>query len=199
MVKVDKYDFSFTAFSLRVNDMLKVAEAHHQGKVLTKAELGDGNSITGKKRLAEINKRLNAFTEEQYESFLSGDLTSQKQLAFLSVCKAHSFIREFVVEVLREKVLVFDYELSEGEYISFYRRKNELHPEMDDLTESTQRGIKQVTFKILEQAGIIDNTKTKSIQPQLLEDQLVDVIASDDKQWLKVLFMSDMDIQNLER
>ena len=199
MVKVDKYDFSFTAFSLRVNDMLKVAEAHHQGKVLTKAELGDGNSITGKKRLTEINKRLNAFTEEQYESFLSGDLTSQKQLAFLSVCKAHSFIREFVVEVLREKVLVFDYELSEGEYISFYRRKNELHPEMDDLTESTQRGIKQVTFKILEQAGIIDNTKTKSIQPQLLEDQLVDVIASDDKQWLKVLFMSDMDIQNLER
>ena len=199
MVEVDKYDFSFTGFSLRVNDMLKVAEASKQGISFTKVEFGDGNTNSGQRRLVEINKRLNAFTEEQFEFFLSCDLTSQRHLAFVSVCKVHSFIREFVVEVLREKVLVFDYELSEGEYISFYRRKNELHPEMDELTETTQYKIRQVTFKILEQAGIIDSVKTKNIQPQLLEDQLVDLIASDDKQWLKVLFMSDMDIQNLER
>jgi hypothetical protein len=198
MMEVAKYDFSFTGFSLRVNDMLKVAEASVQGVSFTKVEFGDGNTNSGQRRLVEIKKRLKTFTKQQQDLFLTGDLISQRQLAFLSVCKTHSFVREFVIEVLREKVLVFDYELSEGEYISFYRRKNELHPEMDELTEITQNKIKQVTFKILEQAGIIDSIKTKHIQPQLLENKLVKVIASDDKQWLKVLFMSDLDIQNLE-
>jgi len=163
---MDKYDFSFTGFSLRVNDMLKVAEAASQGNYFERVDFGEGNSNTGKRRLNEINKRLNVLTKEENEVFVDADLTTQKQIAFLSVCKAHSFIRDFVVEVLREKLLIFDYEISEGEYISFYRRKSDLHPEMNDLTEITQNKIKQVTFKILEQAGIIDNVKFKTIQPQ---------------------------------
>ena len=101
-----------------------------------------------------------------------------------------------MVEVLREKLLVFDYQITEGDYISFYRRKSELHPEIEKLTEITQNKIKQVTFKILEQAGIIDNVKNKMIQPQLLDSNVINTIASDNKQWLKVFFMSDMDIEN---
>jgi hypothetical protein len=146
--------------------------------------------------LSEINKRLRIFTAEQSDFFLLGDLTTQKQLAFLSVCKTHAFIRDFVVDVLREKVLVFDYEITEGEYITFFRRKSDVHPEMDDLTDITQNKVRQVTFKILEQAGMIDNIKTKNIQPQLLDSQLIKAIISDDSQWLKVFLMSDLDIEN---
>jgi hypothetical protein len=104
MIGVEKYDFSFTGFSLRVNDMLKVAIASNQGVELTKVEMGDGNSRTGKKRLIDINKRLKHFSKEELDLFLNGNLTTQKKLAFLAVCKAHTFIRDFVVEVLREKI-----------------------------------------------------------------------------------------------
>jgi hypothetical protein len=198
MERLDKYNFSFTGFSLRVNDMLKVAEAASNGIAFERVDFGEGNSNTGKRRLNEINKRLSVLTENQIRVFLESDLTSQKQIAFLSVCKAHGFIRDFVVEVIREKLLIFDYEVSEGEYISFYRRKSDLHPEMDELTEITENKIRQVTFKILEQAGIIDNVRSKNIQQQLVSDKVASTIAAVDRQWLKIFLMSDVDIENVK-
>jgi hypothetical protein len=197
MIKVDKYNFSFTGFSLRVHEMTKVAEAMKQGLPVEMVDFGDGNRNTGQRRLVEIKKRLHKLTNNELHLFISGDFITQKQLAFLSVCKTHKFIRDFVVEVLREKLLVFDYQITEGNYISFYRGKVELHPEMEKLAERTQGAIRQLTFKILEQAGIIDNIKTKVIQPQLLDANIINIIASDNKEWLKVFFMSDMDIENI--
>ena len=197
MIKVDKYNFSFTGFSLRVHEMTKVAEAMKQGLPVEMVDFGDGNRNTGQRRLVEIKKRLHKLTNNELHLFISGDFITQKQLAFLSVCKTHKFIRDFVVEVLREKLLVFDYQITEGNYISFYRGKVELHPEMEKLAERTQGAIRQLTFKILEQAGIIDNIKTKVIQPQLLDASIINIIASDNKEWLKVFFMSDMDIENI--
>jgi len=160
-------------------------------------ELGSGKNATGKRMLMEFKKRLSTLTENELHLLVNGDFTTQKQIAFLSVCKSHKFIRDFVVEVLREKLLVYDYQITEGDYISFYRRKTELYPEMEKLTNITQNKVKQVTFKILEQAGIIDNIKNKMIQPQLLDANVINTIASDNKQWLKVFFMSDMDIENI--
>tara|TARA_Y100001954_G_C15753569_1_gene575038 strand:- start:893 stop:1495 length:603 start_codon:yes stop_codon:yes gene_type:complete len=197
MVEINTYDFSFTASSLRLNEMRLVASHQINGTEIDFVnELGHGNSSTGKRLLAEFNKRLTFLSEKEKMILVEGDLTSQKQIAFLAICKAHAFIRDFVVEVLREKLLVFDYNITQGDYITFYRRKNDLHPEMDELTEISQNKIKQVTFKILEQSGLIDSVKTKIIQPQLLEDNLISTVASVAPKWLKVFLMSDMDIEN---
>ena len=196
MPETKKYEFSFTASSLRLNEMILVANSILDERDIDYVnELGNGKASTGKRMYSEFHKRLVRLTNTQVELLANGDLITQKQIAFLSVCKAYSFLRDFVVEVIREKFLVFDYEITEGEYISFYRRKTELHPEMDELTEITQNKIRQVTFKILEQAGIIDNIKTKIIQPQLLDNRVVDAIVADDYNWLKVFLISDMDIE----
>lgn len=197
MTKIDKYNFSFTGFSLRVNDMIKYAVAINEGQTVEMVDFGEGNRNSGQRRLVEIKKRLAQLTDKELELFISGDFITQKQIAFLSICKSHAFIRDFAIEVLREKLLVFDYQITEGDYISFYRRKSEFHPEMEKLTEITQNKIKQVIFKILEQAGIIDNIKNRMIQPQLLDAAVIKAIASDNKNWLKVFFMSDIDIQNV--
>ncbi len=199
MVRVERYDFSFTASSLRLNEMKIVAEAKVNHRDIDYArELGKGKASTGKRMLSEFNKRLSFLTTEEISLLLDDDLIAQKQMAYLSVCKAYGFIRDFVVEVLREKILVFDYEITDGEYLSFYRRKADLHPEMDNLTPITQKKVKQVTFKILEQAEIIDSTKSKMIQPQIADDAVVKVILSDNPKWLQIFLLSDQDIANLK-
>jgi hypothetical protein len=198
MVKLEKYNFSFTASSLRLKEMVIVAENMINNSQLDLIkELGGGKNSTGKRMLIEYEKRLSKLTKNEIQLLVNGDYPTKKQMAFLSVCKSQRFIRDFVLEVLREKLLVFDYQITEGDYISFYRRKSELYPDMEKLSEVTVNKIKQVTFKILEQAGIIDNIKSKIIQPQLLDAIVINTIASDNKQWLKVFFMSDMDIENI--
>lgn len=197
MIETQKYNFSFTAGSLRFRELEKVIEHFDAGKELNFIEdFGGGKSSTGKRVFDEIKKRYSNLTNGQRKLYLNSDSQIQRQLAFLAVCKTFSFIRDFVVEVVRDKALVFDYELSEGEYLSFFRRKQENHEEMDALSEETVYKVKQVTFKFLEQAGIINNIKEKQIQPQFLFDDIKKVIVNDNPQWLKVFLYSDMDIEN---
>ena len=104
--------------------MTKVAYMLSIGEQINVAtDLGSGKEATGKKFMNEISKRLNTLTEKQTNILVKGDLTSQKQIAFLSICKSHLFVRDFAVEVIREKLLVYDYQLSEGEYISFLEER----------------------------------------------------------------------------
>jgi hypothetical protein len=195
--QTDKYEFSFTGANLRLQDMLTIGKSEEGGTDLnTTIDLGRGKSSTGKSIYSKLLKRIKALTSLQLYLLLNSDLISQKHIAFLSVCKCHGFIREFVIEVIREKYLVFDYEVNEADYISFYRRKNELHFEMDTLKIYTQKKIRQVTFRILEQGGLIDNTKNKIIQTQIIDQKVLSAIIADNPEWLKLFLMSDIDINN---
>lgn len=200
MLKPIKYDFSITTASLRLQEMILVAQAFVNNRIIDNTnELGNGKYETGRKLYGEFKKRINQLTIKELNVLINGDLTSQKQIAFLSICKSSYFIRDFVLEVIREKYLIFDYQITDGDYISYYRRKYESHPEVEKLTEITAKKVKQVIFKILEQSGIIDNIKSKSIQPQLLDEALINAILEDNPNWLKVLLMSDRDIANLTK
>lgn len=198
MFEHTKYNFSFTAASLRLPDFVRVAALKRENKDYDFVqEFGGGKTTTGSRMLFEYNKRIAVLTEEQLDLLIDGSLSAQKQIAFLSICKCYPFIRDFTVEVVREKMLLFDYALTEGEFISFLRRKTDIHPELEKITDKTTYKIKQVTFKILEQADIIHDIRDKIIQPQLIEQEVMKVIANDNKEWLKVLLVSDYDIQNI--
>ncbi|WP_271393760.1 DUF1819 family protein [Aequorivita sinensis] len=197
MLLEEKYDFGFTALSLRVKELVKVAVSRQSETDFDVIqEIGQGKTSSGKRFLIEINKRLDSLNEQQIDILVNGDFYEQKQIAFLAMCKVYGFVRDFVIEVCREKVLLFDYALTEGEYLSFFRNKIEIHPKMQNFTETTNEKIRQVLFRTLVEAGIIDNTKNKEIQPQLLDSKLMRVIANDDKKWLKLFFVSDTDIEN---
>jgi Putative inner membrane protein (DUF1819) len=198
MSDTSRYSFAFTTSSLRLRELVTVAEAMGENREMDYiSELGNGKVTTGQKMFSELKKRLAKLTDGEVALLIHGDLNTQKQIAFLAVCKTYAFIREFAVEVLREKVLLFDFKITDGDYLSFYRRKASLHPELEERTTVTQQKIQQVTFKVLEQAGIIDGIKTKVIQPQILNRQLIETIAADDKNWLSVFFRSDIDIEQL--
>jgi hypothetical protein len=196
---MSKYQFTFTAASLRLNDFVQVARLKNDNQVVDHVNLlGAGKSTTGIRMISEYEKRVATLTKEQLRLLTEGNLTAQKQIAYLAICKAYSFIREFTIEVLREKLLLFDYEIFDGDFISFLRRKQESHPELEKITDKTTYKIKQVTFKILEQAGMIDSIKNKSLQPQIIDREVLKAIAADNKEWLKVLFVSDMDINDIK-
>ncbi len=198
MVAEKKYNFSFTGASLRTRELVMVGK-HLTEQPMDNIEsiLGNGKIAAGSRFLKEMSKRFKVLSPLQQRTLITGSFKTQKEIAFIGTCKYFSFIRDFIVEVIREKYLVYDYELTEGDYISFFRRKAEQHSEMDKLTEITQKKVKQVTFKILEQAGLIDSIKTKMIQPQLLEPETRNAILNDHTDLFKIFLLSDFDIEKL--
>ena len=188
-----KYEFSLTGSSLRVNEMILFAtKSINEGLLELKSDKG----TTNKRMVSEFKKRIDNLTVNQQELLLNSNFSNQKQLAFLSACKTYSLLRDFVIEVVREKYLIMDFNLSDTDYISFIRRKEINHDELANLTDQTQAKVKQVVFKILEQAGIINNVRDKEIQLQLLGGSTKKSIIEDNPEWLKVFLLSDMDIQN---
>ena len=59
MTKTNTYRFSFTASSLRLNEMILVAQAELEDRTIDYTnELGNGKEVTGKRMLSEYQKRL---------------------------------------------------------------------------------------------------------------------------------------------
>jgi hypothetical protein len=201
------YDMSFTAASLRVNEAVQIiAKAQEQGisdlrELNRKSEIiGGGNSRTTERQFRELRKRLELLTPPQKDLLIQGTLETQRMLCFLSVCKLYGFIRDFTVEVLRDKVLVFDYILTDTDYDIFIKRKQEDHPELEVLTETTRKKIRQVTFKMLEQAGLLEiSGSNRIIQTLFPEERLINLLLQDNPEWLKIFFFTDHQIKTLSQ
>ena len=202
MIKTDKYNFSFTAATLRIFNFMRLVNAVDgttdvvsisdidQEKILSK-----GNKGSSQREMQELLKRFNALTPLQKNLLLTEGAEERRQIAFVGLCKTNSFIRDFVIEVLREKVLVFDFKLEDGDLNTFINRKRELHPELDDFAESTLKKAKQHIFKILEEAGLLDNITDRNIQQQWLSNNVAQAIIKDNPEYLKFFLQGDKDIQ----
>ncbi len=193
------YTFSFLTASMNIHEMVKVAQSIVEEREIDATnELGNGKKNTGEKKLQEYTNRINTLTQKQLDILANGNLNSQQQIAYLSICKSYGFIRDFVLEVVSNKLFLFDYQLEDSDYRSFYRRKAEMYPRMESFTESSQKKIRQKTFQLLAEADIIDSTSNKIIKIQIVDPAVERVILDDNPNWLKVFLKSDLDIQSYQ-
>lgn len=125
----------------------------------------------------ELSPRLVQLNLEQLELLVEGNSQEQKQLLWLAICKRYAYIREFAVEVIREKYLRFDYELTELDYAAFFNRKADWHDELDQLKDSTRGKIKTVIFRMLREADVI--SEEHRIIPAVLSNRIAEVLSPD--------------------
>lgn len=196
--EIPQYKFSFTAVSLRTRDLVSIADNNGLVTKDLHIQIGNGKISTGQRIARELLKRYNVLTDEQKDLLKNGSYKIQKEISFYAICKYYGFIRDFIIEVVRENYLVYQLQITDGDYISFFRRKADIFPKMTQLTEITQKKIKQVTFNILAQADIIDGIKSRKIIPQLLEIESQKAILSDNPEFLKVFLYSDIDLNQLK-
>jgi len=202
-MKID-YKLSFTSASLLLNDSIKVAEIYYHKKnwQATKEIILKENILQRKKEgtivreLQEIRHRLSALTERQLELLLNSNGETQKLILFLGVCKYYKYIQEFTVEVLRQKLILFDNQIYDSDYEKFFSQKSSSSNKLISISETTREKIKRVLFTILWQAGIINSVKSKIIQQPFLTSNLIEAVVQDKPEHLKIFLVTDKDIKN---
>ena len=163
MINNQRYKLSFTATALGLTESINVAEIYlgcHDWEItkdiINKENTLQSRTITRNKRVAwEIVHRLSELTDAQLQLLVEGSLEEQRLLLWFAICNYYQLIREFAIEVLHEKFLVMDMHLSEDDYQAFYLRKLDWHPELDEITESTQYKLRWVLFKMMREAGLL--------------------------------------------
>lgn len=145
---------------------------------------------SSKRQLREIRFRLQNLSVECLSYLLQANPDDQKAIILLAILKTYLFIFEFILEVLKPKLDVYDTILRDSDYLIFFENKASIHPELAALSDSTKAKIKQVLYRILAEAGLLDSVKSKNIQRPNVSSSIVELIRQDDPKWLKA-FLHD--------
>lgn len=82
--------------------------------------------------------------------------SDQAALLWLAVCRTYRLVREFAIEVVSERFNSFQRELLPERYDSFVHDKSEWDEWLAARSPSTIERSRQVLFKIMKEAGVID-------------------------------------------
>ena len=148
---------------------------------------------TAKRVLKEIINRLKTLTTNELLLLDKGSVSEQKYILWLSICRRYVFIKEFAIEVIRERYLTLKYDLPTEEYESFFNSKAQWYEELEKITDSSRYKQRTVVYKMLREAEIID--KNKLILPAMLTDELIMTISQTNKDDLTIFPISDLDLQ----
>ena len=134
-----KYNMSFTTGGLFLRESVEVAELYLQDhdwdsvkeRALEENILQFRKISSSKRSLQEILKRLWNLEEEELEFLIETNTKEQKQLLWLAICKTYRFIRDFAIEVIRDKFLRLDMEVNHADFDVFFYNKAEQDPHLD--------------------------------------------------------------------
>ena len=176
-----KYRFSFTAGSLLLEEMKLVVDAMVGDGIdlnhLDAAVINKSRKSTSKREFGELKIRVAQLSERELRFFYDASEIEQIQIAFIVVVRSYEFIQDFLLQVAREKLETFDYILVDRDYNKFIDSVEMSHPEYMLLSASTKAKVKQVMFKIFEQAGFINSIKKRELSPYYLEDSVRNLLS----------------------
>ena len=174
---------SFSTGGLFVNESVALARLHRAGEswqdtILT--AMADGatslpKAASNRRTLREIANRVSCLTPDEREFLVEqSDRPEQEALLWLAACRAYRFVREFAIEVIQERFLSYRYDLPLDAYDQFFDAKAEWHPELATISTSTRLKLRQILFRILREAGVIDGAG--NIRPSYLSSRVVALI-----------------------
>ena len=114
------YKMSFSTGGLFLNESLEVARLHEDGEawedtILRAMEEGTTSlpkSASNRRSLREISNRLLTLTDEERAYLVEeADRSEQQAMLWIATCRAYRFVREFAVEVVRERYLSYQLDL----------------------------------------------------------------------------------------
>lgn len=181
----NKYKLSFTAGSLYLSESIKIAEVYLGCKNWDEtSEYVKSNNLLQSRTdsrtvrvLRELIQRLKNLSDPQLSLLVEGNLQEQKYLLWFAICKTYSYIQAFAIEVLHEKFMGLNLEVTELDYDAFFNRKADWNDELDEITHSTKAKIKEVIFRMVREIGII-GTGNMIIQA-MLSERLIEALGPD--------------------
>jgi len=185
-----KYQMSFTTGGLFLQESVEMASLFLQTgnwdmvkeKVISENLLQTRTSSSAKRICREIIDRLKRLSQSELDLLVKGNGQEQRYLLWIAVCRRYKFISEFATEVIQEHLLTMETRLSLQEFDAFFESKAALDSRLETVKPSTRKKLRQVLYRILREAGIIDQDGT--IIPAILPESFKGKILPEDARCL---------------
>lgn len=151
-----------------------------RGKVLSE-NLLQARTINSSKRICrEVCSRLKTLDHKELYLLVHGTIQEQSYLLWLAVCRRYKFIADFAQEIIRERYITLKTDLHREDFDSFFNKKSEWHPELDEITSATRKKLRQVLFRMLREADLL--TANNTINAAMLSPRLLKSISHENIQ-----------------
>ena len=200
------YNMSFTAGAAMLNEMHAVAEAFLECDgdwKLTKEKTFRENLMEKEKMssnqryFALMKQRIEVLNSAELYMLVNGTVAIRRLIVLLAICKAHSFIYDFISENVRDCFYNQYEKISPANFNEFYNEKKYVHPELEKVTELTVGKMRQVIFRILEQTELIEDAESGILHRPYLSETIERLVVQDDPKWLAIYLYSNNEINNL--
>ena len=202
----ETYNMSFTAGAAMLNEMHAVAEAlvecdgdweRTKDKTFKENLMEKEKMSSNIRYFALMKQRLEVLNEVELRMLVNGTVAVRRLIVLLAICKAHSFIYDFISENVRDCFYNQYEKISHANFNEFYNEKKYEHPEIEQVSELTVAKMRQVVFRILEQTELIEDTETGILRSPYLSEAVERLIVKDDPKWLAIYLYSNNEINNL--
>ena len=168
-----QFKLSFTAIALglrEAGEVLSLWRATGGWDEAAKRAVEDNpfqksSSSSTRRIFREVRQRLQTLNSQTLEQYSDVSTDDQKAILLIAACKCYSFLFDFIRSTLAEKWVVFDYQLSIEDFDTYWNRTLIDHPELEGIADSTRKKIRQVTFRLLAEAGLLSSTRAPQITP----------------------------------
>lgn len=129
----------------------------------------------------ELTHRLSTLSPEELAIVADATVTELAQFMWVAVCRRYSFIANFAEEVLRERFLLMQTDLTTAHFDAFVREKALWHEELANLETSTLKKLRGNLFKMLREADLVsdENVIVPTVMATRVHEQLIRRLPSD--------------------
>ncbi len=195
-----KYSMAFSTGSLFHHDSMKIASLYSDigdwkkvRETVSKENILQARTLTTVEIISrEIISRLKLLSDNELTVLTEGSPQDQEYILWIAVCRRYRFIYEFAVEVLREKYLTLQYELNYDDFDAFFNSKASWHEELERITDSTRKKLRQVLFRILREVGLL--TPDNMILPAMLSSEIIKAVKETSRKDFSVFPVSESDL-----
>ena len=175
-----RFRLSFTTGGLLVSEIAiacqRILDARSISEVrkdLEAERVFAGRTTRAVQRLTqEVVDRAATLTPDEQQLAREGSAEDRQNLAWLAATRRYAILAVFARDVLREKFITLDLNLSIDDFDRFWIAQSQWHPEVEATTDSTKQKLRQNLFKMLRQADYLtaDNTiESAYLSPTFIE------------------------------
>jgi len=172
-LSTSRYRGDIVAGSLLVPESRKVADLMIQGffgqtlkhKILEDNLLQKRSPVTAQRQARLIVARLSAIDPSFWPIILDGSKEQATQALLCAAIKHSRLAGDFIHQVIATKIRTFQNDISYLDWDTFIDQGRTIDSTLDSWSETTRSKVRQVVFRILAEAKIIDSTRSKHLLP----------------------------------
>ena len=181
-----KLNMSFTVGSLLTRESMQFIELYnkHQDWIEAKREAVKTNILQTRKIsscqriVTELYSRLKLLNPKELNLLINGSRIDQSHILWLALCRKYRFIYNFATNVIRNKLIKFDFQLKDSDFNLYFDSQELIYPELEKISEKQKNKLRQTLFRSLKEANLVD--KNKLIKQFIASRELIEAIGIND-------------------